>query len=1422
MNFNSFFFPLRSRAWFISLTLLVLVLPLSCLPLLQAGINRWTSVGGPAGGTILALAIDPADPKVIYAGTAGSGLIRSQDGGGTWHSITIDLFSDSSYVEAIAVDPRNSGVLYVGTSERLLKSADKGLTWTASLQNALVSAIAVDPSNSAVVYAGSTSVVSEFGGYPGGVFKSTDGGLSWTLIIQGPSFTKIRINESGTIIYGGTDGGIFKSSDAGQNWQSISSGLPVSDRLGNYPLAMDPTDTNILFAGACCGVFKSTDGGVSWVSSSSGLPADSSVLALEVAPNDPDVLFASFDLAGGQCREGGGLYRSVNGGRTWQLIQTGLSNAAVSQWAVDPSNASVLYAGTDGSGVLKSTNQGQNWSLLKTGLMTRFISALAVDRMTMQSLYVTDEDGVHKSLAGSGQWTAIGANLCPLSITALAVDPTNSQMLLAGTFQNALFRTTDGGNHWIPVTAGLPSDSWVEQLVLNPINSKEIFSINTTLWEDRTSAGVFKSTDGGENWSLSLSGDCIGLAIDPSEPDVLYVVQTESGNLMKSVDGGLTWQTIGKSHDALYGLAVDPFDSRVLYMAASDSFLKSTDNGITWVEAVSGLDSPTAIAFDADPLHPGVLYLITYAGSCYRSTNRGDYWVPMELGFPSVGASAHLVVDPVVPNHVYAAADGVGVFELTLENGILLVMPDGGEKLSIGSMMEITWTTVGEIEKVNIEISINGGLTFTPLASGIPNQGHFRWQVLNLPSQNCLIRVTDPRSGYSDTSKQTFSILDCGISISPTSQAFDVLGTYGGFTVTAEEGCQWTAVSNDFWIVLNRFSFQAGTGNGTVGFQVTANAGAATRTGTITVARQTFTVTQRGTCSPVFSPLSAIWDAPGGSGQVEAQVSAGCPWTAASNVPWLTLTSATSGNGNATLNYSVSPNPTGNPRAGTLSVGDQAFTINQTRYAQSLFVPVVLSTPGLKGSFFSSELTLANRGRQDATIDMVYTVSTEVGPAEGSGTVSISLPARRQQIIPDAIRFLKSAGLPIPDLNNSIGTLDVHFAGLSSAAEAAVTVRTTTPTPSGRAGLAYSGIPASAALNGVSWICGLRENDSDRSNLALQNLGRPETGGICLHVSIYSEDGTLAWTSSNICLDPGAFHQESGILQRGQVPLSSGYVRVERVTGKAPYYAYGVINDQANSDGSFIPAQPESPNSISRLVLPVIVEANGFSSELILTNWSPQVKTLHLDYLSSAISTPDNTASQSLTLNPGQQLRIPEYVQYLRTQGVAGIGPVGPHYAGALFASPEEGDLSSIFLGARTSIPGDHGRYGVFYTAIPAGSLASQSVWVYGMQQDEDNRTNLAIVNSGEVDASVDGFEIDVYNGESGLKVATVPEFELNARGWKQFNSILLAYAPGVTQAYAQIRRTHGNNPFLAYTVTNDGGRPGDRTGDGSFISAQP
>jgi hypothetical protein len=108
---------------------------------------------------------------------------------------------------------------------------------------------------------------------------------------------------------------------------------------------------------------------------------------------------------------------------------------------------------------------------------------------------------------------------------------------------------------------------------------------------------------------------------------------------------------------------------------------------------------------------------------------------------------------------------------------------------------------------------------------------------------------------------------------------------------------------------------------------------------------------------------------------------------------------------------------------------------------------------------------------------------------------------------------------------------------------------------------------------------------------------------------------------------------------------------------------------------------------------------------------------------------------------------------------VAGIGPQGSALVGPLIVTPQSGDLAGIAVAARTSAPGATGRFGLFYSGIPNGMASSGSVWLHGLLQNAENRTNLAIVNTGEVDSSSDRFRIEIYSGSSGSLVTTIDDF---------------------------------------------------------------
>lgn len=479
----------------------------------------------------------------------------------------------------------------------------------------------------------------------------------------------------------------------------------------------------------------------------------------------------------------------------------------------------------------------------------------------------------------------------------------------------------------------------------------------------------------------------------------------------------------------------------------------------------------------------------------------------------------------------------------------------------------------------------------------------------------------------------------------------------------------------------------------------------------------------------------------------------------------------------------------------------------------TLIVPIVLSSHGSGGAFYVSDLALTNRGTSDAALTLRYVPAF----GGGGGVASDTLPAGRQRIVPDALVYLRSLDPSIaPASGDRGGTLRVTFSGLSTEDDAAITVRTTSAAGPGRAGVAYRAVPASRALTGTSYLCGLRQDGRDRSNAAVLNAGAETDGPVTLRLTAVSGDPAVptAHVFPDVTLLPGGFAQLSGLL--GTAGIRNGFVTVERVAGTAPYLAYAVVNDETTSDGSFVSAVTGSRLAgVARLTLPVVLETDAYASELILTNVSGASKSLRLTYVAPAIA--GGSTTFSLDLAPGEQKVVPDLVADLRARGTPGIGPAGEDFVGPLFVSVASGDAAGLFVAARTVSRGS-GRYGVLAEAVPFGEGSSGPVWLHGLRQDEESRTNLALVNTGELGGTSDTFRVELFDGETSRKAATVDGLEVAPRGFLQLPGLLSSHAPGVTNGYARVTRTAGSNPFVAYAVVNDGARPGERTGDGAFV----
>ncbi len=508
-----------------------------------------------------------------------------------------------------------------------------------------------------------------------------------------------------------------------------------------------------------------------------------------------------------------------------------------------------------------------------------------------------------------------------------------------------------------------------------------------------------------------------------------------------------------------------------------------------------------------------------------------------------------------------------------------------------------------------------------------------------------------------------------------------------------------------------------------------------------------------------------------------------------------------------------------NCTAANVTYSLKATVTNGASARNVIMLPVALASAGANGSYYTTETTLTNRGSSKMTLAVTYLPSLpSTGSDAGAGTVTVLLDAGEQRIISDTIAFLSSLGLPIPDSGQLLGIVSIQPVG-ANVSQLAVVARTTTKTISGQAGLAYSGISIANAFAGSVLINGLRQNSQDRSNLAVQNLGTTADGNLTLHLTVF--DGNTATSSSaipDITLVPGQFHQISNVLISNGLSLTSGYIKVERASGTAPFYAYGIINDQVNSDGSFILPVSVSQNTMTRLTLPVIVESGSFTSELMLTNWSRVEKKINFVFSADGLTTSDHMLHFSMTVAAGRQISIPAFIAYLRRQEIAGLPPAGTILAGPLLATSDDGSMNGISLGVRTSTPGEGGYFGVFNAALSDSQLITGSAGLFGLQQNSTNRSNLALVNLSPAGSGAGVFTIDIYS-DTGSKVASFDQ-TVDALQWVQLNSILAVHAPSTASGYVFVTRSSGTHSFILYGVINDGGAPGQRTGDGAFLSS--
>jgi hypothetical protein len=282
----------------------------------------------------------------------------------------------------------------------------------------------------------------------------------------------------------------YRSVNNGGNWTLSDAGLGADGVNG---FSLDPTNANSVLAATYRGVFKSTDGGAAW-SATTGV---ATAHIHSVSQSAGGVAYAAI---------GRPVWKSTDAGSTWAAASTVPAASIVKVVVAHPSDANKVYAGTESHGVFYSESGGTSWTPRSTGLAAK-------------------------------------------KINALVMSPSNSAVLYAGTVGGGAYKTTNGGAAWTAVNTGIGAKATVDSISIHPTDPNTVYAAR--------GGCVMKTTDGGANWTQSQCDSIGEVAVAASEPNIVYAGSGVRG-VWRSQDGGTNWTLVnsGIAHTNVRALAL--------------------------------------------------------------------------------------------------------------------------------------------------------------------------------------------------------------------------------------------------------------------------------------------------------------------------------------------------------------------------------------------------------------------------------------------------------------------------------------------------------------------------------------------------------------------------------------------------------------------------------------------------------------------------------------------------------------------------------------------------------------------------------------------------------------------------------------------------------------------------------------------------
>ncbi|MDH4137696.1 MAG: hypothetical protein OEW09_13430, partial [Anaerolineae bacterium] len=496
------------------------------------------------------------------------------------------------------------------------------------------------------------------------LYKSIDGGESWGLVGGGlppdewvvslalsPNYADDQTLFAG-VSSGLTGGGVYKSTDGGHSWRLACLGL--SDLLvQGVAVSPDYADDATVFARSYRqGLFRSTDGGAHWTALGEHYAGEPENRRLGTLALSPAYATDSTLWAGMSGLDRNTLLASTDGGDTWQELISGGAEAL----ALSPAFAKdgTAFAAFDGVGLLRTTDGGHTWEAANAGLLYKNAAftalALSPSFTQDQTLYALldwwaegfEAAHLYRSTDGGDLWQGLQAGL-PSESRFTALSLLDDDSLLLGTENGDIYRVAADDLGWAAVVGregiAQPYEVDVDALAISPN-----YAWDRTLYAGSAAAGVFLSTDGGLNWqetgfpARGSDPDLFHLALSPDYPQDKTLFATAGWRPYRSTDGGSSWKALGRGLPAVFpisALAVSPDYGRDRTVYAGGNYLVprifvSTDSGESWQASEQGLPESSsgvdAIAFSPGYAMDRTAYAWLKNRGLYRSTDGGASW----------------------------------------------------------------------------------------------------------------------------------------------------------------------------------------------------------------------------------------------------------------------------------------------------------------------------------------------------------------------------------------------------------------------------------------------------------------------------------------------------------------------------------------------------------------------------------------------------------------------------------------------------------------------------------------------------------------------------------------------------------------------------------------------------------------------------